>query len=229
MKHMGEMKKSWHDDTRGGSNIEGINFPADRYWKTCSVTMNGIHRLQLLSTEVWTDKKIAGGSQDGEGQKKYQCGINGMCVVTVNGYLKNKLNPSGAVGEVIVTCTYDDDSVVKSESKTWEDRTAANSLIQDLFLPADHTWLKCEIRVDFHSSTTDNPSTTGCMVTLIKNGELAFLPDGTLPLWAEKVGAGSVSYLFDINAKVSLVAAGYISNKIAGGGAKVTLTGYYKE
>jgi hypothetical protein len=221
---MRTMQKEWSDQTAGQSNIEGLDFPADRYWHDCTVEMRGIHKLQMLETEVWTDKKVKSGSQDGEGTKTYQCEINGTTSVGVRGSLRNKANITGARGKVVVTCSYDENSVTKSESVKWGDRTGGNSLIYDLFLPDNHIWEKCSITIDF-----DKNSNTGCMVSLLKNGEMAYLPDGKLPAWVEKFGSGSVVYTFDINDCVPLVVSGYISNKNIGGGADIILTGFYKE
>jgi len=222
---MGKIVKQWQDETAGKSNIgDQLVFLPDRRWTTCTVTMDGIHKLQTLHSEVWTDKKLGEKTvNDEERGTKYSCPINARTSVRVEGYLQNKINPTGASGKVEVACEYDDASVMPYETATWGDETAGNSLIKNLFLPATHKWEQCAIVVKFKENHF-----TGCMVTLLKKGELAYLPDGTLPAWKEHTGNGCVTYTFDINAKVPLVVAGYISNKSFGGGASITLYGFYK-
>ena len=67
---------------------------------------------------------------------------------------------------------------------------------------------------------------TQCYVTLIAGGALK------KPLYERKVlnGTEEIVLTYEINNKVPLVVAGYISNMdIIGAGAEIILTGYYEE
>lgn len=109
----------------------------------------------------------------------------------------------------------------KSESISWSACTEGISSIDNLCLYGTHLWEKCEIYLQGYENKN-----TGCMITLISNGEIH--KEGRVD-WMELVGTQSRTYSFEIHKKVSLVVAGYISNPaIIGGGASITLTGFYK-
>lgn len=175
-------------------------------------------------TEVYTNRQKGCGEVNGKDIAEYTCDINEMTSVTIRGEMVSYAIAMAGKGKVIASCTYDDNGeILKSEGDEWGDRAGFNSFIYDLYLPASHIWEKCSITIAF-----DANSTSGCMVTLLKNGELAYLPDGTLPGWVESTGSDTMTYTFDIGAQVPLVVVGYVSNKLIGGGANITLLGYYR-
>jgi hypothetical protein len=225
---MGTEEKQWSDQTAGKSYIEHLTFPADRKWTKVKVEMyvKAGFGSANVKTELHTDKIEGSGSVQekwgSEETKSYEVNLNRVCAFYIDGYLSGVASK----GRVTVTASYEDGSILKSESKTWGDETAGISMIDRLYLDATQKWEKVTIAVSF-----DKNKSTGCMVTLLNNGELAYMNDGNIPPWADHFGSGNKIYEFTLNGrdKVPLVVDGYItSHAVIGGGATITLTGYYR-
>lgn len=217
--------KKWHDRTAGKSKIENLNFTADRFWEECEITIKGEEKnvfgtpnqeftIYLNGEKIFDDALF--------GTKTIKKSIKKNCTISVTGVMGVNLGTiPPAVGGVEVCCTYTG-PVLHGKSVTWSDATAGISCIDRLFLDDEHIWEKCEIKVEGNKDKS-----TGCMVTLIADGDFA---PGNLPGWTVLNGTESKIYTFEIGKKVPLVVAGYITNHaIVGGGAKITLTGFYKQ
>jgi len=203
--------KRWSDRTAWKSNINGLVFPPDRKWTT--VTVNMVAKSATLSSAtvkatLYTDKEEKSGdvtaSWGKTESKQYDIVLNRVCSFYIDGYLQGV--SSG--GEVIITAKYEEGSVLKSESKTWGDATAGISIINGLYLDATQKWERASITISFKPNTQ-----TGCMVTLLNNGELAYMDNKELPPWADSQGSGDVIYPFNLQCKnkVPLVVDGYIT------------------
>lgn len=208
-------KKQWRDETGGTSKIDGLNFSADRVRESCTVRIEGTGH-SIFGNACQKFKVYF------NGEKIYDNELKGVQTITkkISGYqnftVTGEMSISGmgtAIGNVSVECTYDESSVLKSQSVSWKD-TAIMSEIEKLFLPAEQNWKRCEIKIEGEKNLS-----TGYHVQLIVDGQLASqnTHEGTLN------GTESVVFAYDINRKATLLVSGYIST----GGAKVTLTGLY--
>lgn len=214
------IKKKWRDETAFSSYIEHLTFPADKKWLTCRITARGEKATQKINVNAaigsssysftCKDKKTVTKTYDVGG--KY-------CPINVTGKLS--VNPfPPAWGSVEVECTYDDEQPqLLSKSASWSDETTGISCIDKLFLSADHTWEKCEIKIN-----GGKQKVTGIMVGLIANNDIKMTP-----VWKVLNGTDSFVYTIDnIQAKTPLLVPGYITNhSLVGAGAKITITGYY--
>ncbi|MDL2269649.1 hypothetical protein LJC41_06775 [Desulfosarcina sp. OttesenSCG-928-G17] len=214
--------KSWSDRTAGTSNIENLNFPADRIWKTCTVTVEGRESHQNFDIQVKADGKVIDTKlykNVKKGEKySFPVDINKQCAVDIGGKLSIDAFPP-ASGTVTAECSYDE-VIFEQERKTWSDETIGISCIENLFLPDNHAWDHAEVFVENHPNRT-----TGCQVTLIANGEII----KPMPGWIQLNGSEQQRFSYPVNARVSLIVAGYITNKGTGSGADITLIGYYKK
>ncbi len=105
------------------------------------------------------------------------------------------------------------------ESVSWNGYTDTISSIDNLCLYNTQLWERCEIYIQGYEGKN-----TICMLTLISNGEIH--KNGRMER-IKITGAESRIYVFEIHKKVSVIAAGYISNpSVTGGGASITLTGF---
>ncbi len=213
----------WEAETGSVSNINNLYFPGDKKWMTCLVEVRGTKRNQNFFIQVKADGKIVASEEFSLKENEIRVierSIHKACSIDVTGRLKS--DGSGtAGGSIYITCVFDPEEQYKSESIIWSAMTEGISSIDNLCLYAAQVWEKCEIHIDSFENKN-----TGCMITLITNGEI--LKGGRID-WMELNSAQSRTYSFEIHKKVPLLAAGYISNPaIIGGGASITLTGFYK-
>lgn len=220
---MGLVIKKWSDETKGASYIEHLTFPSDRKWTTCKVTVTGKQSSQSVDVNVdigGTKYSFSCTLKKNE-SKTMEYTVGGkFCAINITGKLSTKdfFYLSGA--EVLVECVYEESEILKSKSVSWGDSTLGVSCIEKLYLDATEKWEHCEIKVQGLKNKI-----TGAKTTVIVDGELKGNPS-----WKVLTGTESIVYTYDnINAKVTLLVAGYITNNMGpGGGANIILTGFYK-
>lgn len=150
---------------------------------------------------------------------------NSQCEITVNGNMSCNGDHNILHNVEIELEGYYKNMASKTVS--WGDRTAGTSRIDDLFLKAlgsNTNWYSCEIKIKGQRYT----DVTGVMVALITDGEWYYPnhPEQWKILWNKD----EYTYSYLIEKNTPLCAIGYITNHIGiGGGADVTLTGYYEE
>lgn len=213
----------WEKETRNVSNISQLHFPGDKKWETCLVEVRGTRRNQRFSIVIKVDGRVLTKQEfslEKDEIRIIERNIHRNCSIDVTGQLM--VNGSlTAGGYVYVTCTYNPMEQFKSKSVTWNAFTEEMSSIDNLCLYDSQLWEKCEIFIQGYENRN-----TGCMITLISNGEIN--NNGIID-WMELMDTQSETFSFQINQKVSLVVAGYISNSsLIGAGAKLTLMGFYK-
>ncbi len=216
--------RSWQDETAGTSKIQGLNFEGDREWLNCEVSATGLKSSQSVDLTV----NVGGETKATETftlrrneTKTISTAVKARTSISVGGALRNS-GVLGAGARVTATCTYEPGAVLRKKSSHWQDETGGTSCIEGLWLDGDHKWTGCEIIAEGLQARG-----TGCMLTLIVNGELRH---GAVPNWMELNGTESKVFNYPVGEKVPLLVAGYITNhKLTGGGAKITLTGFYEE
>ena len=212
----------WEDATGGKSNIEGLVFPADRYWTNGRITVRGRDKHQTVDLELYINNKLVKEVTCKPDQNETQIidfQIDGVKAVTVGGVLRNT-GVFGASAYVEVEIWYEG-GIQQSESAKWSDETAGMSMIENLCLEGRHSWKKCDIRIQGKKNRA-----TQCSVTLLAGGALKE------PFYDKKIlnGTEEVVFSYEINRKLPLVVVGFIDNcDVIGAGADITLTGYYEE
>lgn len=98
-----EIPKSWHDQTAGRSYFEGLNFQADRYWKTCRIQLKstkGKTAFEGLSIKIGSSEYKPGSfTLDENKTKEISYTVNDSCNISVNGYISRPMsNLKGAGG-----------------------------------------------------------------------------------------------------------------------------------
>lgn len=218
-------EKSWHDATGVKSNFEKLYFPGDREWVDCEVELKGRNGHQKFVVDIMGGGKHLQSKtvyvEKGKSVTLKQL-IGKQCAVSVGGSLERDGVFSSPDGDVIVRCTYDDSkTILKSEKISWGDKTGGASCIENLFLEAKHYWQHAEILIENHPNQH-----SGAQVTLLANGEIVHEAP-----WTKIDGSRQVEFSVPVNQQAPLVVVGYITNhdKVFGGGAKITLTGFYAE
>lgn len=232
---MKEEKKHWEDATALKSTFQDLNFSGDKYWKKCTVIVKGRDKSQNFDVHINVDERCVNSTNftlgNGE-QKTITVSVEKTCVISVTGSLNKAGLFNGASGTVDVICEYDDTEVEKSESVRWEDETGALSCIDNFFLSTPRKWTKCTVLIEGKPNKG-----TGCMVSFIAGSNLVCKdknledPAGG---WTVLNGSEQKLYTFDLDGeKRTLTVGGYItfhpSAGLSGGGARVTLTGIYKD
>ncbi len=223
------VEKSWSDETPGKSYIERLNFSADRCWTKVVIEVTGTTKETTyeINVEVGGKKETGFSCYDlGDGAKKvHEYNVNKQAAINITGFIKRSSLLHEAGANITVKAYYEGD-VAKSVIKTWDDRTAGISVIEELGIDKndDHEWEKCVIRVK-----GDQNCRTSCLLTFIVNGEE--YGKEKMEDKFEIKGTSSKEFEFDINQKCSLLVAGYIANNtvVTGAGATIELEAIYKE
>lgn len=222
MTQIAQEVKKWEDRTAGKSYIEGLNFSADRFWEKIKIEVTGHARRQKIDISVKYDgeEKTWHCEPDGGHTESQEYIIGKQTALNITGNLR--ISVVGPAQASIVATGYYQGDTFKHKSVSWEDETAGMSCINKLFLNEPHTWEKCEIKVEGKRNKK-----TGCMVSLLFDGAIALEPQ-----WFVLNGTESKVITVDLHSKKGiLLLPGYITHSvpsIAGGGAKVTLTGFYR-
>lgn len=212
----------WKDETGGKSRIEGLVFAADKNWKNGKITVTGKLNYQKVDLEIYIENELVLEKTcklDKNETEIIEFQVNGRKSVNITGTLKNS-GVLGAGANIIAEIWYEGEAY-QSKSVRWSDETAGLSVIENLCLEGTKEWTKCDIRLQGKKDRA-----TQCYVTLIAGGALKE------PLYERKIlnGTEEIVLTYEINNKVPLVVAGYISNMdIIGAGAEIILTGYYEE
>lgn len=213
----------WEEETNSAANISDLHFPGDKKWESCLVEVRGIYNNQSFTIEIKEDGALI--AKEEFSLKKDEIRvieqkIEKVCSIDVTGQLKAPGFLKGG-GYIYLTCTYDPSEQYKSETVTWNTTTQEVGHIDNLCLYGDKLWEKCEIYIKGYEK-----SETGCMLTLISNGEIQ--ENGRI-LWTELIGSQSRTFSFQIHKKVSLLAVGYITSPAwTNARVTITLTGFYK-
>jgi len=143
--------RRWHDETAWSSDIKDLVFDEGKHWKKCIVSMRNEQNARIKTKVSSDNTSFPEESWSGSGKKDYSIDINKTSLVKVTGVLEknNKLSGTG-IGEVLVTCTYDEGS--NSVTRVWHDRAAIKSNIENLVFPADQSWKKCTVLLEGHEN-----------------------------------------------------------------------------
>ncbi len=220
--------KVWHDEIGLESKFEGLYFEGNRICKECAIAVTGYYSQMFngrpsqsfhieCNSETCGDIEVGGNNT----QTIYPPIRNPYAPIYITGSMKLANFATKGSGKVVVTCSYEKNEY-NTKSVSWGDETGFKSNIESLCLDDDRYWEHCTILIE----NKDNMH-TGCMITLLENGDLHPICTGK---WCVITNNNPIMYTIPIKRKSSLAIAGYISNHnmLFSGGAKITLTGYYK-
>ncbi len=213
----------WEAETRSISYLNGLHFPGDRKWESCLVEVRGTKKSQSFIIEIRTDGRLAAREEFTLKQDEIRVierRIESSSSIDITGQLKST-NAVKAGGNIYVSCSFSSGIIFKTQSVLFKTAEDGISNIGNLYLYAAQLWEKCEIYIEGYEK-----SSTGCMLTLISNGEID--KNGRLD-WLELRDKQSKTFSIELHKKIPIVVAGYVASQSeTGGGAVITLTGFYK-
>ncbi len=212
----------WEAETRSISYLNGLHFPGDRKWESCLVEVRGTKKSQSFIIEIRTDGRLAAREEFTLKQDEIRVierRIESSSSIDITGQLKST-NAVKAGGNIYVSCSFSSGIILKTQSVLFKTAADGISNIGNLYLYAAQLWEKCEIYIEGYEK-----SSTGCMLTLISNGEID--KNGKLD-WLELRDKQSKTFSIELHKKIPIVVAGYVASQSeTGGGAVITLTGFY--
>lgn len=212
----------WEAETRSISYLNGLHFPGDRKWESCLVEVRGTKKSQSFIIEIRTDGRLAAREEFTLKQDEIRVierRIESSSSIDITGQLKST-NAVKAGGNIYVSCSFSSGIIFKTQSVLFKTAADGISNIGNLYLYAAQLWEKCEIYIEGYEK-----SSTGCMLTLISNGEID--KNGKLD-WLELRDKQSKTFSIELHKKIPIVVAGYVASQSeTGGGAVITLTGFY--
>ncbi len=213
----------WEAETRSISYLNGFHFPGDRKWESCLVEVVGTKKSQSFIIEIRTDGRLAAREEFTLKQDEIRVierRIESSSSIDITGQLKST-NAVKAGGNIYASCSSSSGIIFKTQSVVFKTAADGISNIENLYLYAAQLWEKCEIYIEGYEK-----SSTGCMLTLISNGEID--KNGKLD-WFELRDKQSKTFSIELHKKIPIVVAGYVASQSeTGGGAVITLTGFYK-
>ena len=213
----------WDAETRSISYLSGFHFPGDRRWESCLVEVRGTKKSQSFIIEIRTDGRLTAREEFTLKQDEIRLierRVESSSSIDITGQLKSS-NAVKAGGNIYVSCSYSSGIMFKTQSILFKTAADGISNIGNLYLYAVQLWEKCEIYIEGYEK-----SSTGCMLTLISNGEID--KNGKLD-WLELRDKQSKTFSIELHKKVPIVVAGYVASQLGtGGGVVITLTGFYK-
>lgn len=213
----------WEAETRSICYLNGLHFPGDRRWESCLVEVRGTKKSQSFIIEIRADGGLITREEFTLKQDEIRVierKVESNSSIDITGQLKST-NAVKAGGIIIVSCGYSSGIMYKTQSVIFKAVSDGISNIENLCLFAVKLWEKCEIYIEGYEKCN-----TGCMLTLISNGEID--KRGKLD-WLELRDKQSKPFSIEIHKKVPIVVAGYIASQSGiQGGAIITLTGFYK-
>jgi hypothetical protein len=218
-------EREWEDATGTASKFAGLLLDKSFYWTGCSVVVAGARNQSDFNVNIHFDGKSVHSESftlHEDEEKTIELSVSGHVTINITGDVNKSSFFSGAGGKVTLTGTHDTNKKWKKQSNTWADETGGVSCVDGLFLDDGHDWKSCDILAEGKKDKN-----TGCMVTLVAGGAI---PNGGAFGWEVIEGTDSRLWSMTIGKNTSLVVTGYITNhQLIGGGATITLTGYYYE